>query len=89
MDLWKTRQNPHNLFPALPVVTGTLQAAMVTGLAVDAAGFAPGGGGVVQDSQLGGGGVGGGALNGGATITQTDQFKLLIIALITNKSFFG
>lgn len=60
----------------LPVLSSAAQAAVVAGLAVDAAGFAPAGGGraverahrlvqVLHDGQVGGGGVGGGALQGG------------------------
>lgn len=58
---------------ALPVVTDAAQAAVVTGLAVDTAGLAPGGRGVsmvssdwfievIYDGQVGGRGVGGRAL---------------------------
>lgn len=61
----------------LPVISRAAQAAVVAGLAVDAAGFAPAGGGwgavegthrlvqVLQDGQVGGGGVCGGALQSG------------------------
>lgn len=52
-------------FPPVPVITSAAQAAVVTGLTVDAAGLTPGGGGVavvssdwfvkvVHDSQVGG-----------------------------------
>lgn len=60
----------------LPIVSGATQAAVVAGLAVDAAGFAPAGGDlamgrpnrlfqVLEVGQVGGGGVCGGALQEG------------------------